>query len=88
MDILTGIGLIKKSVKLFWAYISEGIVFLTLQVIYLQFVFLGNEVWFHGFGKEDMLSGKDVDHNSAFLIASVTKSFTATLLGILLSENG
>ena len=32
--------------------------------------------------------GKPVDGNSKFNIASLTKAFTATLLGILLQEKG
>ena len=54
----------------------------------LLYCFTGDEVWSRGFGKEDLDTGKVVDPYSIFDIGSVTKSFTATLLGILLSENG
>ena len=52
------------------------------------YIFLGDEVWVTGFGKEDFSTGKNVDANSKFDIGSVTKAFTGTLLGILLSEKG
>ena len=53
-----------------------------------QTMFPGNEVWTGGFGMEDISSGKPADADSKFNIGSVTKAFTATLLGVLLSEKG
>ena len=51
-------------------------------------VIKGNEVWSKGFGKADISANKSVDSDTKFSIGSVTKSFTVTLLGILLSEKG
>ena len=48
----------------------------------------GNETWSRGFGMEDFSTNKMVDSDSRFGIGSVTKAFTATLLGMLLSEKG
>ena len=45
-------------------------------------------MWYSGFGTADFSSGKNVDATTLFNIGSVTKSFTATLLGMLLKENG
>ena len=47
-----------------------------------------NQVWTNGYGTADFSTGKQVDGQSIFNIGSVTKSFTATLLAILLKENG
>ncbi|WAR28085.1 GIGA6-like protein, partial [Mya arenaria] len=46
-----------------------------------------NETWTHGFGMADLKSGRPVDGDTLFNIASVTKSFTMALLAILLKEN-
>ena len=51
-------------------------------------IFPGDEIWTGGFGSENILSGKIVDANTKFNIGSLTKAFTATLLGTLLSERG
>ena len=48
----------------------------------------GDEVWSSGFGTADFSSQTRVDNNTLFNIGSVTKSFTATLLGMLLKDNG
>ena len=48
----------------------------------------GDEFWSKGFGKADIAANKPVDSDTKFGIGSVTKSFTVTLLGILLSEKG
>ena len=53
-----------------------------------HYYFPGNKTWTTGFGMEDIAAGKPVDANSKFNIASLTKAFTATLLGILLQEKG
>ena len=45
-------------------------------------------MWSNGYGKEDLFADIDVDSESKFNIGSVTKSFTAALLGMLLSEKG
>ena len=45
-------------------------------------------MWSSGFGTADFSSQSNVDTNTLFNIGSVTKSFTATLLGMLLKENG
>ena len=47
-----------------------------------------DEVWTTAFGKENFDTGREVDSNSKFIIASVTKAFTGTLLQMLLSEKG
>ena len=46
----------------------------------------GDDIWTQGFGKEDFSTGKAVDEDSLFGVGSITKAFTATLLGILMSE--
>ena len=48
----------------------------------------GKDVWSKGFGMADISANKPVDPDTRFSIGSVTKSFTVTLLGILLSEKG
>ena len=45
-----------------------------------------DEIWTQGFGKEDFSTGNAVDENSLFGVGSITKAFTATLLGILITE--
>ena len=52
------------------------------------YIVTGNEVWTRGYGAADLSEGRSVDGQTAFNVASVTKSFTATLLGILLNETG
>ena len=48
----------------------------------------GDEVWMSGYGAADLSTGQTVDDQTVFNVASITKSFTATLLGILLNETG
>ncbi|WAR28017.1 GIGA6-like protein [Mya arenaria] len=47
----------------------------------------GNDTWTRGFGTADFKSGRPVDGDTLFIIGSVTKSFTMTLLAIMLTEN-
>lgn len=48
--------------------------------------FTGNETWAKGFGKANFDSGVMVDNTTLFNIGSISKSFTMTLLGVLLTE--
>lgn len=48
----------------------------------------GDEVLTKGYGVADLSTGRTVDEHTVFNVASITKSFTATLLGILLHEAG
>lgn len=48
----------------------------------------GDEVWTRGYGMADLSTGRTVDEQTVFNLASITKSFTAALLGILLNETG
>lgn len=49
-------------------------------------MFSGDETWSRGFGTADFTNDVNVDNSTLFGIGSVTKSFTMTLLGILLTE--
>lgn len=68
------------------AYVKEfmqcrGVVGLSLAVV------KGNETWTRGFGLADKGSGRPVTSSTLFGIASLSKAFTATLLGILIDES-
>ncbi|PVD35059.1 hypothetical protein C0Q70_06340 [Pomacea canaliculata] len=68
------------------AYVKEfmqcrGVVGLSLAVV------KGNETWTRGFGMADKPSERPVNSSTLFIIASVTKAFTSTLLGMLMDES-
>lgn len=68
------------------AYVKEfmqcrGVVGLSLAVV------KGKETWTRGFGMADIASERPVYSSTLFIIASVTKAFTSTLLGMLMDES-
>ena len=48
----------------------------------------GDEKWSRGYGTADLDSGRRVDNSSLFVIGSLGKAFTMTLLGNILQQNG
>lgn len=50
-------------------------------------VFNGQDVMSTGFGLADVESNTTVNDSTKFLLGSVSKTFTATLLGMLLTDN-
>ncbi|KAJ5714324.1 uncharacterized protein N7483_011505 [Penicillium malachiteum] len=50
-------------------------------------VIQGNEVYTAAFGNRDLLSGLEPDENTIYHLASLSKSFTAAGIGILVDDN-
>src|SRR5439155_15209136 len=67
----------------FDSYVAQGLKDWDLPGLSVVIVKDGNVVLMKGYGVRDVSSGKAVDENTLFMIASNTKLFTATSLALL-----